>query len=129
MHSRNKISTFVRIICFAAIAVGQLFMSGCSLNFSAETLLAPPKLSDEQTEIYNALTASAGRVDLRYPRTGEYRSAFVMHNLDSELSDEAIVFYESKTVAADGAAVTGSVSNLREKASAFPRSAEEKSAY
>ncbi len=113
MHSRNKISTFVRIICFAAIAVGQLFMSGCSLNFSAETLLAPPKLSDEQTEIYNALTASAGRVDLRYPRTGEYRSAFVMHNLDSELSDEAIVFYESKTIAADGAAVTGSVSNLR----------------
>lgn len=110
---RNNFSKLVRTICVAAIAVGQLFISGCSLNFSAENLLAPPKLSDEQTEIYNALTASAGRVDLRYPRTGEHRSAFVMHNLDGEYTDEAIVFYEAKTVAVQDGTAPNTVGSLR----------------
>lgn len=82
-------------VCLIAV------LCGCSGSFSAGELLASPRLTDEQNEIYNALTASAGRVDLRYPHTGEYRSAFVIHNIDGEPTDEAIVFYEqSKSEAA-----------------------------
>lgn len=75
--------------------------SGCTPNFSVETLLTPPKMSEEQTAIYNALTAAAGRVELRYPRTGDYLSAFVIHQLDEEPGQEAIVFYESRSAVAD----------------------------
>ncbi len=88
---------FVKIICAAALALFSLAASGCSLTFSADTLLTPPKLTDEQAKIYNVLTESAGNVILRYPRAGEYRSAFVINNLDEEYSNEAIVFYEIKS--------------------------------
>lgn len=90
-------------------------LCGCSAGFFSGDLLTSPRLSDEQTEIYNALTASAGRVDLRYPHTGEYRSAFVIHNIDNEPTDEAIVFYEqSKPDAAKEPAAEGTaVGNLR----------------
>lgn len=73
-----------------------MLFTGCSFGMSGDTLLASPRLTDEQNEIYTALTASVGSVNLRYPHTGEHRSAFVIHNLDSEPTNEAIVFYEKK---------------------------------
>lgn len=107
IHSFIKLAAVV-LLCFAVILT-----SGCSFNLSADVLLTPPKLTDEQTEIYNALAASAGAVDLRYPRTGDYRSAFVIHNIDDEYSDEAIVFYESKAAANANVLTDKSVGNLR----------------
>lgn len=90
-------------------------LCGCSAGFFSGDLLTSPRLTDEQTEIYNALTASAGRVDLRYPHTGSYRSAFVIRNIDGEPTDEAIVFYEqNKTDAAKEPAQNDTaVGNLR----------------
>lgn len=58
-------------------------------------LLAPPKLSEEQNAVYDALVQSVGKdVRLQYPRSGEYRSAFVFADIDNEPGSEAIVFYE-----------------------------------
>ncbi len=99
----QSIGFIKRIICAAALALVLVYSTGCALTFSADNLLTPPKLTDEQTEIYNVLTESAGKVTLRYPRQGEYRSAFVINNLDEEYSNEAIVFYEIKG-SADNAA-------------------------
>ena len=66
-------------------------------------MLTPPKLSEEQKDVYNALIRSVGKdIRLQYPRAGEYRSAFVFANIDSEPGDEAIVFYE-KSGETDGA--------------------------
>ncbi|MCM1164596.1 MAG: hypothetical protein NC401_01145 [Ruminococcus sp.] len=74
-----------------------LLMCGCSAGASVENLLTPPKLLAEQDEIYRELIASVGQgVKLKYPRSGDYRSAFVLHNIDDEPEDEAMVFYESK---------------------------------
>lgn len=109
LYHINKI---IRAAKTALLCSAVLLCGGCATDFSADNLLSPPKLSDEQTEIYNALTAAAGRVDLRYPRTGEYRSAFVIHNLDKEPGNEAIVFYESKSAALDVASEK-QVGNLR----------------
>ena len=106
----RKTAGLTALVCFISA------LCGCSGSFSAGDLLASPRLTDEQNEIYNALTASAGRVDLRYPHTGEYRSAFVIHNIDDEPTDEAIVFYEQNktdTAKEPGAQEGNAVGNLR----------------
>ncbi len=89
----------VRRLCkiLAVLAAG-ITLCGCSAG-SVETLLTAPKLTQEQNEIYQALINSSGSsIKLKYPRGGEFRSAFVLQNLDSEPTDEAMVFYESQSV-------------------------------
>lgn len=105
----RKASALMAVLCLVTM------LCGCSAGFFSGDLLTSPRLTDEQTEIYNALTASAGRVDLRYPHTGSYRSAFVIRNIDGEPTDEAIVFYEqNKTDAAKEPAQNDTaVGNLR----------------
>ena len=84
-------------IKIAILCVLCLLLCGCSA--SVENMLTPPKLTAEQNEIYGALIKSAGQsVKLKYPRSGDYRSAFVLRNLDNEPDDEAMVFYESGNV-------------------------------
>lgn len=86
----------IRIILACLMCV---ILCGCSATASIENLLTPPKLLAEQNEIYQQLINSVGQgVKLKYPKSGEYRSAFVLHNIDDEPGDEAMVFYESKNV-------------------------------
>jgi hypothetical protein len=67
-----------------------------------ETLLTPPKLSKQQQEIYQALTGSLDtKINLKYPKSGDYLSAFIVANFDDEPTDEAIVFYEKTGITAD----------------------------
>lgn len=69
--------------------------TACSYGMSLDEMLSPPKLTDEQSEIYQALVKSMGTgFRLKYPKSGDYRSAFVVYDFDSEPTDEAIVFYE-----------------------------------
>lgn len=82
-----------------AACAAALMLTGCSAGVSVETLLTPPKLNAEQNEIYQALINSTGtNIKLKYPRGGDYRSAFVLENIDNEPGDEALVFYESQSV-------------------------------
>lgn len=78
------------------LAVSFLF-AGCSYSQTGiEGLMAPPKLSDQQNEIYNALVASVGKnIKLKYPRQGSFTSAFLINNIDNEPTQEALVFYEN----------------------------------
>ena len=72
---------------------------GCSMSVSIENLLESPKLSKDQEEIYRELEKSVGRnIKLKYPRSGDYRSAFVIRNIDGEPGDEALVFYEGSDI-------------------------------
>lgn len=74
-------------------------LCGCSMSVSIENLLSPPKLSEDQEEIYRELEKSVGKnIKLKYPRSGDYRSAFVIRNIDSEPGDEALVFYEGSDI-------------------------------
>lgn len=82
------------LVCFLCMA-----LCGCSLGASMDNMLTPPKLSEEQNEIYQELINSVGKnVKLKYPRNGDYRSAFVIKNIDDEPGEEALVFYESKDI-------------------------------
>ncbi|MCL2697427.1 MAG: hypothetical protein FWE74_05045 [Oscillospiraceae bacterium] len=68
-----------------------VMLSGCAFG-AVEDMLSPPRLTDEQQAIYSALADSKGTgFNLKYPRTGEHRSAFVIYG---ENEDAAIVFYE-----------------------------------
>lgn len=83
----------------AAVAAMCVTLCGCSMSASMENLLSPPKLTEEQNEIYQELINSVGRnIKLKYPRSGDYRSAFVLKNIDGEPGDEALVFYESRDI-------------------------------
>lgn len=91
-----KIKKFGALVIAAFMSV---VLSGCT-DTSVENLLSPPKLLDEQNELYNELIKAVGQgVKLKYPKSGDYRSAFVIHNIDDEPGDEALVFYESKSTA------------------------------
>ena len=90
----------------AALIALCLMLCGCSMGASVENMLTPPRLLAEQNEIYDELIKSAGKnVKLKYPRSGDYRSAFVMYNIDDEEGDEAMVFYESKNASAGESAL------------------------
>ena len=85
----------------AAVAAAIILLSGCANASSVEELLSPPRLDGEQSEIYDALRAFTNEgITLKYPRSGQYRSAFVVQNIDDEPTDEAIVFYEMPNVTA-----------------------------
>lgn len=87
-----------KLKAFAAL-MAALTLSACSTGFSVDNLLMPPKLDEQQNEIYQALISSTGSgISLKYPKSGDYRSAFVVRNIDGEEGDEAMVFYASDSV-------------------------------
>ena len=77
-------------------------LTGCTFGASIDTLMAPPKLSVEQEQIYSALTTAEGSaISLKYPKSGKYLSAFIIEDIDDDGGNEAIVFYERNNHAAD----------------------------
>lgn len=85
----------------AAAALSLVLLSGCTFGTSIDTLMAPPKLSLEQEQIYNALTDAAGSsISLKYPKSGKYLSAFIVEDIDGDGGREAVVFYEKNSLAA-----------------------------
>ena len=66
-------------------------------------LLFAPRYGGELYDIQQALYAYAGRsVNLRFPRSGDNRTAFIRYDLDGDSVKEAVAFYSSPT--ADGVA-------------------------
>lgn len=64
--------------------------------------MAPPKLSVEQEQIYNALTDATGSsISLKYPKSGKYLSAFIIEDIDGDGGNEAVVFYEKTSLAVE----------------------------
>ncbi len=79
----------------AAAALTAFTLTGCSFGATIDSLLVPPSLSQEQEQIYQALQNAVGRdIKLQYPKTGDYLSAFILSDLDSDSTEEALVFYE-----------------------------------
>lgn len=80
-----------------AILLVPFLLGGCSsASTGIDSLLKPPTLSEEQNDIYNALLSSVvnRNIKLKFPRSGDYTSAFLIEDLDGEPTDEAIVFYD-----------------------------------
>lgn len=91
-----KQKSIARIWAAAAVCTS---LCACGLDSSIDNLLSPPMMSEEQQEIYSALTKAAGEeITLVYPRSGAYRSAFVFTDMDTDGEDEAVVFYNSLNI-------------------------------
>ena len=103
----KKIRIILSLLPFAVL-------TGCSFGASIDTLMAPPKLSVEQEQIFAALTKAEGSaISLKYPKSGKYLSAFIIEDLDGDGGNEelqwtrtsfALIFSMKKT--ASGALYT-----------------------
>lgn len=73
--------------------------SGCSfITADTDSLLASPKPTGELYYIQQALEKSVtGDYTLKYPTSGDYRSAIVQKDLNSDGTEEAIAFYSTVT--------------------------------
>lgn len=76
-------------------------LTGCSsLGSDIITQLRPPKAvgehgaAEEALSAYITQTLEADSYTLKYPRSGEYRAAFIMEDLDGDGFAEALVFYD-----------------------------------
>ncbi len=95
------LSIVSRLGC-AALAGGlALLLGGCDIQFriSAEDLMEPPTLTEEQAEIQRALTLAVGNSEIKYkyPQNGDYRSSYIFQDLDGDGHQEALVFYQSES--------------------------------
>ena len=69
---------------------------GCAPALTGvDNLMRPPKLSGENAGIEEAFArATANRsVKMKTPTTGDYRSAYVLRDIDADGADEVITFY------------------------------------
>ena len=109
-----KAVSFNTILKAAAALLAAFMLSGCS-SASVDTLLAPPKLSEEQSAVYDALVKSVGDdIRLQFPKSGDYRSAFVFADIDDEPENEAVVFYEKTGEVQSGANIRINIIDRRD---------------
>ncbi len=90
------------IIYAVALVLLPLFLFMVVRFESPSEIIVPPGFYGETAEVQDAFEASLSvtdrnNVSLKYPTSGEYRTAYVMHNLDSDEDEEIIVFYTLKS--------------------------------
>ena len=77
------------------LLVISLLFSGCSFSFRpANELIRPPVLNGENSYLQQAFEESTGEdLNLTAPVNGDYRSSYLIYDLNRDGSDEAFVFY------------------------------------
>lgn len=90
-----------RILLCLPVLLMVFSLTGCSiLGGDVENLLSPPHAGGSQAQVQKALEDSFGNAvgaknyTLKYPKFGEYRSAFIFKDLDNDGEDEAIALYQ-----------------------------------
>lgn len=95
--SRAPLRLGLRRILAGAVAAAAFLLSGCSMGADVEGLMRPPRTTGEQEAIQSALEdylGSASGYTLKYPQSGEYRSAFIRKDLNGDGQEEALAFYQ-----------------------------------
>lgn len=82
----------------SALLLGTVFVSsasGCDIiDVGSDNLLRPPKSTGDEAEIEQLIAATAkDKYTLKYPKSGNHRSAITMYDLDGDDNEEAIAFY------------------------------------
>ncbi len=91
----------MRLKMLLSVAVLAAFMCaalcGCDLfTVETDTLLSPTRPSGDMYYINQAIDQSTkSEYTLKYPSTGEYRTAVTMIDLDGDGADEAVAFYST----------------------------------
>lgn len=92
MKTKIKMVSFILI---ASLALG--LISGCSsTGFNDTELMRPPRATGEKAEIQTIIENTAGGdYTLKYPQSGDYRSAIITEELDSTGRESAVAFYRT----------------------------------
>ncbi len=80
-------------ILFAAVI---FLLGGCNVaDMSFEDSLRPPKTMGDEAEIEKLISETiGGKYMLKYPKSGSYRSAIIMNDLNGDGVDEAVAFFK-----------------------------------
>jgi len=75
-----------------------LIFSGCALQLNQiDSLMRPPMAYGDYRKLQEVFYKTVGKdIALKCPQGGEYRSSFVLYDIDNDKEDEAIVFYVSR---------------------------------
>ena len=86
----------MKLKAVAMALVLALTLSGCSfVGLDAQTLMHPPKPTGEKADIHALLESKTdGKMTLKYPRSGDYRSAIITHDMCGDKNDEAMAIYQ-----------------------------------
>ena len=81
----------------AGAVVLAVLLSGCAMaGLDPQTLMRPPRSTGERVSIHQGLEEKTNnRLNLQYPRRGDYRSAILMHDLSADGSEEAVGLYQA----------------------------------
>lgn len=80
------------------VSIMLFFTSACSFRFASfDELIRPPRLSGKYQGLQDSFEKSVGSdFTLLTPENGEFQSAFVTFDCDSDKDEEALVFYTDK---------------------------------
>lgn len=86
-----------RIMIAAFLMALTFLLSGCSkFGIEIQDLITPPDPTGELYEIRQALYSYAGEdITLRYPKSGNWRSAFIVEDIDLNGVEDALAFYST----------------------------------
>ena len=86
-----------KLVCALLCIACALCLCGCDLLvFDTEELIAPPQLTGDMRPIEVALRKSAGNgYTLKYPTSGDRRSAVMLEDIDGDATFEALAFYST----------------------------------
>jgi hypothetical protein len=87
---------YFKIINLTLVLIILLSFSGCEFApVDITDLIRPPKLTGEQQSLQAALEKQIGtKYLLKYPLKGQYRAAFILHDIDGDNQDEAFALYQ-----------------------------------
>ncbi len=99
MPGKSKIYAIVLLtVCLMSFLLGGCDIIDGLTNKGIQELMQPPALTGDYEQIKQALENSLySSFSLRSPSSGDHRSAYTIFNIDSDDSNEAIVFYKQKT--------------------------------
>lgn len=86
-----------KYFCLGILILFTVFIGGCGDGnfFDIQSIMKPPQLSEDEELIKSVIDRKLGKdFILKYPQRGDYRSAIVLHNFDSEEKNEAVIFYQ-----------------------------------
>ncbi|MBO4692933.1 MAG: VCBS repeat-containing protein [Clostridia bacterium] len=90
-----KIRRITAVFMAACLCV---LLTGCKMfSVDTEQLMTPPELTGEMVPISRALSSSIkGEYQLKYPSSGERRSAIILEDIDGDGAVEAFAFYSTQ---------------------------------
>ena len=99
MYMNKKLLALALIVIIAFPILG-----GCTIEIKQiDNLMRPPMMQGEYRDLQVAFNKAVGSdIILKAPESGDFRSAYILYDIDGDTIDEAMVFYikaDDKTVA------------------------------